>query len=74
MISPLFIIYHPFIYIISYPHRMRRKNKETDDIESQENSSMNSEEPQTKSFMVGGGQKTVTLAIPGILPSIKTSR
>lgn len=53
---------------------MRRKNKETDDIESQENSSMNSEEPQTKSFMVGGGQKTVTLTIPGTLPSIKTSR
>lgn len=44
---------------------MRRRNKEADDVESFEESSLNSEEPQSKSFMVGGGQKVVSLTLPG---------
>lgn len=44
---------------------MRRKTKEMDDLESHDNSSVNSEEPQSKSFMVGGGQKLVNLTFPG---------
>jgi hypothetical protein len=46
---------------------MRRKSKATEDIDSQENSSATSEEPQSKSFMVGGGIRTVALNLAGIL-------
>lgn len=44
---------------------MNRKSKATEDIDSQENSSATSEEPQSKSFMVGGGTRTVALNIAG---------
>lgn len=45
---------------------MRRKNKESEDIESYENSSMNSEEPQSKSFMIASNSRLVSLTLPGI--------
>lgn len=44
---------------------MRRKSKATEEIDSQENSSATSEEPQSKSFMVGGGTRTVALNLAG---------
>lgn len=50
---------------------MRKKNKESEDVESFDNSSVNSEEPQSKSFMVGGGQKLVNLSLPGTSNNIK---
>lgn len=40
------------------------RSKGTEDIDAKENSSIGSEEPQSKSFMVGGGGRTVTLTIP----------
>jgi hypothetical protein len=50
---------------------MRKKNKESDDVESFDNSSVNSEEPQSKSFMIGGGQKLVNISLPGTSTVIK---
>lgn len=52
---------------------MRKKIKESDDVEF-DNSSANSEEPQSKSFMVGGGQKLVNLSLPGTLFPTKMSK
>ena len=43
---------------------MFKKHKDTADIE--EFSSATSEEPQSKSFMVGGGSRIVALTLPGI--------
>jgi len=53
---------------------MRKKIKESDDVESFDNSSVNSEEPQSKSFMIGGGQKLVNLSLPGTAITTKISK
>ena len=52
---------------------MRRKNKESEDIESYENSSINSEEPQSKSFMNSSNSRLVSLSLPGNFVLIQMS-